>query len=92
MLFKLALLIITVCLIIYIFLLQHKVKKLQKKLNKHLQKQQSMTISNNKELEERVTYMRKNGHSSVEIIKFVRGETDLGLVQAKKYVDRVLNQ
>lgn len=70
-------------LVIYIFSLQSKIKKLES--------QQVLPFKGDKDLEKQIVEMNYNGSSQVEIVKLVRTETGLGLLPAKKYVDKTLN-
>lgn len=78
-------LIIILLLLVYIFILQHKVSKLEGKLSS------LMVSSIDFKLEDEIMAMLEQGKSNVEIIKFVRQATGLGLLQAKLYVDRIDN-
>ena len=70
-------------LVIYIFSLQSKIKKLES--------QQVLPFKGDKDLEKQIVEMNNNGSSQVEMVKLVRNETGLGLLPAKKYVDKTLN-
>lgn len=75
--------VIIIALVIYIFILQSKLSKLQEKQFKNLSNQNDLP------LESKIKTMIKNGQKEVEIIKFLRQEENLGMVQAKQYVDRI---
>jgi len=75
--------VIIIALVIYIFILQSKLSKLQEKQFKNLYDQKDLP------LEGKIKTMIKNGQKEVEIIKFLRQEENLGMVQAKQYVDRI---
>lgn len=83
MLYQVTSLLIIISLVITVFNLQGKVKKLEE--------QQFQQFIKDKDLERQILDMNKNGNSTVEIIKFVRNKTNLGLVHAKKYVDNVIH-
>lgn len=83
LLMGLASLVIIIALVIYVFILQSKLSKLQDKQFKNLYDQKNLP------LESKVKTMVKNGQKDVEIIKFLRQEENLGMVQAKQYLDRI---
>lgn len=83
MLYQVTSLLIIISLVITVFNLQGKVKKLEE--------QQFQQFIKDKDLERQILDMNKNGNSTVEIVKFVRNKTNFGLVHAKKYVDNVIH-
>ncbi len=83
LLYTISSLLIILSLVIYIVSLQSKIKKLES--------QQALPFKGDKALEKQIVEMNNNDSSQVEMVKLVRNETGLGLVPAKKYVDKVLN-
>ncbi|MEK4521117.1 hypothetical protein NSQ95_14115 [Psychrobacillus sp. FSL W7-1457] len=83
MLYTISSLLIILSLVIYIVSLQSKIKKLES--------QQALPFKGDKALEKQIVEMNNNDSSQVEMVKLVRNETGMGLVPAKKYVDKVLN-
>ncbi|MCM3358701.1 ribosomal protein L7/L12 [Psychrobacillus sp. MER TA 171] len=83
MLYTISSLLIILSLVIYIVSLQSKIKKLEAR--------QTLPFKGDKALEKQIVEMNNNDSSQVEMVKLVRNETGLGLVSAKKYVDKVLN-
>lgn len=86
MLFEVSSLLIILFLVGYIFILQNKVTKLENVQAKNVRAHKDA------DLDSKITAMFNDGRTTVEIVRFVRKETNLGLVQAKLYVDDVLNQ
>lgn len=80
-------LIIIAMLTIYIFILQNKLKTMEHKLSNIMAG--NLEFSN---VDKEILNMHHQGRSNVEMIKFVRKETNLDLLQAKLYVDRILQQ
>lgn len=85
-LFEVSSLLIILFLVGYIFILQNKVTKLEDVQAKNLH------AHKDPDLDSKIAAMFNDGRTTVEIVRFVRKETNLGLVQAKLYVDDVLNQ
>lgn len=83
LLYTISSLLIILSLVIYIVSLQSKIKKLES--------QQALPFKGDKALEKQIVEMNNNDSSQVEMVKLVRNETGMGLVPAKKYVDKVLN-
>lgn len=83
LLYTISSLLIILSLVIYIVSLQSKIKKLES--------QQALPFKGDKALEKQIVEMNNNDSSQVEMVKLVRNETGLGLVPAKKYVDKILN-
>ncbi|UQZ34073.1 hypothetical protein C2I18_11360 [Paenibacillus sp. PK3_47] len=79
-------LIIILLLVVYIFILQNKVSRLQSKLT-HFP-----AASMDSKLDDEVRTMLAQGKSNVEIIKHVRQAAGLDLLQAKLYVDRIMER
>lgn len=82
-LYQITTLFIILFLVIYTFSLQSKIRKLEE--------QQDLHFTGDEDLEKQILEMNNNGSSLVEMVKFVRNETNLGLVPAKKYVDKIIN-
>lgn len=81
---QVSLVIIVVLLVVYIIYLQTKVRNLKVELSKFL-------VTNvDFKLDQEIYEMLRDGKTMVEIVKLVRQRTNLDLLQAKLYVDRVL--
>ncbi|MGK9185679.1 hypothetical protein KXS12_26055 [Priestia filamentosa] len=85
MLYEGSLLLIIAVLIIYILTLQKKVRKLQEERFVELQ------TTRDGNLERQIFNMSKEGKTRIQIIKFVREDTSLDVVNARLYVNHILD-
>lgn len=85
MLYEGSLLLIIAFLVMYILTLQKKVRKLQEERFVELQ------TTRDGHLERQIFNMSKEGKTRIQIIKFVREETSLDVVNARLYVNHILD-
>ncbi|MFP3887321.1 hypothetical protein HPB58_16850 [Priestia filamentosa] len=84
MLYEGSLLLIIAFLVMYILTLQKKVRKLQEKRFVDLE------TTRDGNMERQIITMSKEGKTRIQIIKFVREEASLDVVNARRYVNHIL--
>lgn len=84
MLYEGSLLLISAFLVMYILTLQKKVRKLQEERFVELE------TTRDGNMERQIITMSKEGKTRIQIIKFVREEASLDVVNARRYVNHIL--